>query len=147
MEDCAAAIEQALADYRAELEAAEKKKKPTDGLLGFGRSIQDDPCHEKLDQRLGKIVEELRAGQPSSKQAEEAVRLLLLRGDASSWPTSAQWMLRAEERHALPLIPFLTPDAAAALFRQYHDRYRPWERLPVQKQVYKALKARGEQAR
>ena len=80
------------------------------------------------------------AAQPAPDTAERAVRLLILRGDAADWPTAAQWMFRAVERHCVPLIPFLTPGAAAVLYREYAGRYRPWDRLPAQKDVLKALK-------
>ena len=58
---------------------------------------------------------------------------------------SARWMLRAAERHALGLIPFLDAAAAEKMLEEYSARYRPWDRLPAQKQVINALKraARG----
>ena len=69
-----------------------------------------------------------------------AVALLIARSDSASWPLAAQWMLRAIERHSLPLIPFLAPAAAARLQKDYAARYRPWDRLPAQKEVLKALR-------
>ena len=52
MEEHLAALEQAFRDYRTALEACAKKYRPTDGLLGFGHSIKDDPCHEQMDNRV-----------------------------------------------------------------------------------------------
>ena len=51
MDELMAALKQALADYRQDLDNYEKKRKPTDGLLGFGHPLQNDPCHERLDER------------------------------------------------------------------------------------------------
>lgn len=116
--------------------------KPTDGFLGFGHSLRDDACHARLDERVEQTISELCASQPSPEEAERAVRFLLLRDDVQSWPTACQWMIRAVERHSLPLIPFLTREAAAAFLREYGERYSRWERLPAQKEVFKALKAR-----
>ena len=48
MDEWMAALEQAFADYRQDLENYEKKRKPTDGLLGLGHSLQNDPCHDRL---------------------------------------------------------------------------------------------------
>ena len=141
MDELLNALQEAFAAYRQELEAAQKKRKPTDGLLGFGNSIKDDPCHERFDERVAQAVSAIAAAQPSPTDARRVVRLLLIRDDLQAWHLSAQWMLRAAERHALPLIPFLSREAAAELSEEYTGRYKRWERLPVQKQVIKALKA------
>ena len=139
--DALAALAQAYQDYRTDLENYERKRKPTDGLFGMGHSLQNDPCHERFDERVEQAVNAICASVPSSEEAKEAVQRLLSEA-ASAWPLAAQWMLRALERHALPLIPFLSPDDAAQLQKEYAIRYKPWDRLPVQKQVLKALKER-----
>ena len=144
MESFISQAEQAFRDYREELKAAEKKRRPVDGLFGFGHALQDDPCHERADEKIRRTVEELCAAQPTPGAAEEMARLLLLRQDMQEWPAAAQWMLRAMERHALPLIPLLSRETAAEINRAYTGRYRRWERLPVQKQVCKALTARSK---
>lgn len=143
MDELFAALEQAFADYRQDLEDFQRKRKPTDGLLGFGRKLGDDPCNDRLDERIRQAVETLCAGQPTSREAERAIRLLLFEQGKQAWPTEAQWMLRAVERHALPLIPYLDRGTASTLCQVYGKQYRPWERLPVQKQVYKALKEKA----
>lgn len=144
MEEYMAALAQAFADYRRDLDEFERKRKPTDGLLGFGRSLQDDPCHERFDGRLEEAVRGVCALPPSPGEAARAARLLLEHNGEGGWPLAAQWMLRAIERHALPLIPYLSAEDAAALLRQYAARYKPWDRLPAQKQVHKALSARAK---
>lgn len=113
-----------------------------DGLFGLGYRIQDDPCHDRLDQQVKQAVDAICAAGPAPADAERAVRLLL-RDDAQTWPEAARLMLRAIQRHSLPLIPLLPPAAAAALLREYAARYKRWDRLPVQQQVYLALKARA----
>ncbi len=146
MDDCFAALEQAFALYRQDLENCVKKSKPTDGLLGFGRSLKDDPCHDRFDERVKEAVDGICAVSPSSENASLALRALL-RDDMASWPLAAQWMLRAIERHSLSLIPFLTPEAAAVFFREYTARYKPWDRLPVQQEIHRALKRRAGSGR
>ena len=146
MEEYDAALRQAYTDYRRELSEAEQKLRPTDGLLGFGRSLKDDPCHDRLDERVEAIMKDLCASQPSPQEAARFAGLLL-RDDAGSWPLAAQWMLRAIERHILPLVPFLSPDDAARFLKAYAARYRPWDRLPVQREVFRALKRQAETAK
>ena len=72
-----------------------------------------------------------------------AVAMLLKPQGGIHWPLAAEWMLRAVERHALPLIPFLARETAESLRRAYAARYKPWDRLPAQKEVYRALRERA----
>ena len=142
MDELMAALAQAFDDYRQDLANYEKKRKPTDGLLGFGHSLQDDPCHERLDQRVEQLIRQMGSLSPTAQEASQAIRILLHHEDAA-WPLAAQWMLRALERHALLLIPYLSPNAAEQLHKEYASRYKPWDRLPVQKQVLKTLKMKA----
>ena len=144
MDPLLAALEQAFAVYRQEIEACEKKSRPTDGLLGFGHSLKDDSCHDRFDGRVEQAVRDIRSAGPSSETAGQAVRMLILRDDGPAWPLAAQWMLRAVERHSTALIPLLDAAAAAALEKEYAARYPRWDRLPAQKEVLKALKLRKE---
>ena len=142
MEELFEALAQAFADYRQDLDNYERKRRLTDGLLGFGRSLGDDSCHDRLDGRVRQIVSALCAAHPSPAEAERALGMLL-RDDMPAWPLAAQWMLRAIERHSLPLIPFLSPEAADAFYQAYRRRYRPYDRLPAQREVCLALKAQS----
>ena len=139
MEEHFAALELAFETYRQDLDEFARKSKPMDGLLGFGRSLKDDPCHDRFDERVKEAVDGIVAASPTPEAAKQTVSMLL-RSDMQSWPPAAQWMLRAIERHILPLIPFLSPDSAAAFQTEYAARYKPRERLPVQQEVFKALK-------
>ena len=144
MDETIALIQQAFADFRQDVDNFERKKRPTDGLLGFGKTLQNDPCQERFDERLAGLTDAMRAAGPSPEAAEQAARLLLFRDDEASWPLAAQWMLRAAERHSLPLIPYLSRETAARIRREYAARNRPWDRLPVQKQVLRALDERAK---
>ena len=139
MEEYFAALELAFETYRQDLDEFARKSKPTDGLLGFGRSLKDDPCHDRFDERVKEAVDGIAALSPTPEDGKQIVGMLF-RDDIQTWPLAAQWMLRAIERHSLPLIPFLAPETAAAFQKEYAARYKPWERLPVQQEVFKALK-------
>ena len=138
------ALEQAFAEYRADLERYEQKKNPLGGLFGVGSSLKDDSCHDRLDERIGKTVGEMSVLHPSPEDAARAVRMLLKPQDGTPWPLAAEWMLRAVERHTLPLIPFLAQEDAAGFLRGYTSRYKPWDRLPAQKEVCRALRNRAD---
>lgn len=143
MKDYPDEVRRAFRSYRTALEEAERKRKPTDGLLGFGRALKDDPCHEVLDREILTIVDEAAISELSAEIAASIVEALLFPESAPPWPLSAQWMLRAEERHALKLIPFVAEGDAADLAGRYASKYRPWDRLPAQKAVLQELKKRG----
>ena len=143
METIAAALEQAFSDYRKEVEECRRRLKPADGLFGIGHSLKDDACNDRFDRRVEQLVAAACALPPMPEEAERLARRLLLPQDTQPWPLAAEWMLRAAERHALPLIPFLDKAGAAALLKEYAARYRPWDRLPAQKQVCRALKERA----
>ena len=138
------ALEQAFADYRRDLERYEQKKNPLGGLFGVGSSLKDDSCHDRLDERIEKTVGEMSALPPSPEDAARGVGILLKPQDGTPWPLAAEWMLRAIERHTLPLVPFLAPEAAESFRRDYAARYKPWDRLPKQKEVYRALRDRAK---
>lgn len=144
MDDLYQALLDAFSDYRKDIDSYERRRKPTDGLFGLGRSLRDDPCHERFDERVAGIVAALCALPPAPDDVARAVTLLLGHDDGQPWPLAAEWMLRAIERHALPLIPHLCSAAAADLARAYARRYKRYDRLPAQQQVYKALKAAAE---
>ena len=145
MDEWMTALAQAFQTYRQALEEYEKKRKPTDGLLGFGHALKDEACHEIFDQQLQEIVENIAALAPAPADAAKTVQWLLSPPQDAPWPLAAQWMLRAAERHALPLIPFLDCADAAAFLREYSRRYKRWDRLPAQQQVFLALKNRARQ--
>lgn len=140
MEDVLEVLNQIYTDYSVELEACEKKQKVTDGLFGFGHSIKDDPCHERFYDRIQEAMNQLTASAPPSEQAESTILYLFSRKKEYAYPPSAQLMLCAVEKHILPLIPYLTPQAAKHILDEYETMYRRWERLPVQTEVWKTLK-------
>ena len=50
------------------------------------------------------------------------------------------WYMYAAQAHALPLIPGMTQEDCRVLLDWYDGAYPPRDRMPVQEQVYKALK-------
>ena len=136
-------LAEAYRTYWQDVDACRKNLKPTDGLFGLGHSLADDACHDRFDRQLCAAVQALRDAELNPDEAETAVRMILEPDDKPEWPQAAQWMLRAAERHALLLIPFLSKDGAARLCSAYASRYKPWDRLPAQREVYKALKSKS----
>ncbi len=138
------ALEEAFDDYRTDLANASRRQKVTDGLFGFGHSLKDDACHDRFDERVARAVRGICALEPTPEEAEKAVRMILCPAEERFPQETAKWMLRAVERHAAPLIPFLDHLAAAGFLREYACRYPRWDRLPVQKEIFRALKMKAQ---
>lgn len=132
------------AAYRQELEEAARKHKPASGLFGVGHSIKDDACHERFDEAVRKFAERA-AGEAASGEALQIIRRLYTEADGNEYPLSAKWMMIAAERHILLLVPALTSADAAVLSAEYGKKYRPWNRLPAQREVFAALKKRAKE--
>ena len=140
MTDLNTSLDQAFEQYRDDLGKAARKLKPTDGFLGFGHGLKDAHCHEAFDQKIGEIVCGTTPDTVDKQEAAAAVNRLLLNADECNWPDCAIWMLRAVQRHALPLIPRLAAEDAQMILKEYEKRYPRYDRLPVQREIIKALK-------
>ena len=83
MRDYPSELQQVFSDYRADLEACREKYKPTDGLLGLSRSMNDDVCHDRFDERVKTLSAEFASSRPSSETAARMIRMLLFPEDFS----------------------------------------------------------------
>ena len=77
--------------YAEEIEAARKKRKPTSGLLGFGPKPSDDPCHEKVDESVKALLEQL-AEESDAELTGQVVSDLFHAEAERAWPTDAGLM-------------------------------------------------------
>ena len=113
--------------------------KPTDGLLGFGKRADADPCHARFSDRLELKLREISEKALSSGEAAELMRFVFEAGEIREDGPSAYWMLVAVHGHTDVLIPLLSPMDAWNLYRLYLDRYPKYSLLPVQKSLAKHL--------
>ncbi len=120
------------------------KAKITDGLFGLGNSPKRDSGHTKFFQDVAAIVEELSAQPLTAAEAAEAVRWMLEADALAGQNTSAVWMIVAAQQHAEKLIPFLPAPEAARILLDYSKRYPKHQRLPIQTQLMKRLKAQSK---
>ena len=129
--------------YDAYLETAlalEADRKPGQGLLGFGKKPADDPCHPQFAEDLRVALAELEAEDPDSARRRAVLELILFAPTEHREPLSVYWMLVAVHGLTPSLIRGLDPADAAALGDRYGKTYPRWERLPIQKDVFRALK-------
>lgn len=112
--------------------------KPSDGLLGMGNGPQNAPCHDWFDEQVAGFTAQLPV-----EATPEVLQVILLAEEAFSAPPCAKWMLVAVQRHGLCLIPQLHEQDAASLLQRYTRLYSVFHRLPVQKEIVRALKKKA----
>ena len=130
-----------LSDYREDLILLDNSLRPGDGVFGFGRVPGDDPCHARFDARAADLAESWAQPDKERDGAAELVRAMLCCDRELSLPVYAQGMLVAIQRHVLPLIPRLTGAEAGEIRSWYEKQYPFYRRMPVQKDVLRALKS------
>ena len=126
--------------YFAEAAQAEQNRKPAEGLFGIGRKPSEDPCHDRFLAALEAALQAFSAQKPASDEVRAVLSLIYRMPSEHREPLSVYWMLNAVFGLTTPLIPLLNPSDAAALRAQYDADCPRRERLPVQKQIARALK-------
>ena len=133
-----------LENYAARLREEERRRKPGDGLLGFGKKLSDAPCHAEYDRAVEALAGELAAQGDAPKETAALVWAIFRADERCDWPVCAEWMLLAAHRHAALLVPCLDREDARALHAWYARRFPPLQRMPAQKALLKALVRRAE---
>ena len=129
--------------YLQQVKAAEKRLKPADGLFGMGERLSNAPCHDAFFEALKAFLDQLDA----SKDPGQVCQLLdyMYRAPFAHPDVhqSVYWMFLAVQGLTQPVIGFLRPEDAQALYLWYQKAYPRRERLPAQDQVLAALKRQG----
>lgn len=108
--------------------------KPFAGAFGMKGGINDDPCHMNYYNAMKAALEE------EDADAYESVRFLLNADRSYECSRSVSFMLTAVQGLAVELVPRLSLEQKEE-FRQWLDDNVPRRmRLPIQDQLYKALK-------
>ena len=131
--------------YDAEAALVRKKSSPADGLFGFGRDPKSHPCHELFYEDIGKWTKAFLDIQPDSKDSFEAVRFLISAPKEYS-SRESYWMMYAAQGWCRELVDLLDADGCARLRELFDELYPRRDRMPVQQELYKALK-KGEAKR
>ena len=135
-----AEVKEIYEDYIEKVRKLEKEKKPADGLLGFGKKISDDPCHDVFAEKLEKILNEFAAIEPPSDKVYEVLAYIYHAPAENTEYESAYWMLNAVHGLTLSLVGRLSPQDADKLCELYEKDIPRRKRLPVQKKVASVLK-------
>lgn len=133
-------IDELIRSYIATVEALNKKARPFDGVFGMGNDVRKDPCHMKVYEDIQAAVEAAVAGGIYPEEADRAAETLLKAESSYTCPSCCGMMLTAFQGHIIPLTKHMSAAKREEL-RAWMDTTTPKRRrLPVQNNLYKALK-------
>ena len=136
-------VKQIYEDYLNEIKELEANRKPFEGLLGFGKRPDSDPCHDRFAERLGQELRELAQNAPSSGETANIMREMFEMPGRVGNKSVAYWMLIAVQQLAEGLIPFLTTEDASAISDIFEDKYPRYSQLPAQRKFAEKLLAQA----
>lgn len=113
------------------------------GVWGMGEDPKNHPCHMKFY----KAVEAFLKNFLQTEHSEETVYEVtdwILRAPANHRDEAVFWYMFAAHGLCKPLIPLLSPDHCAVLRDFYDAHYPKFDRMPVQRDLYKLLKKRAK---
>ena len=132
-------LHQLYQQYISHALSLESKRQPGQGLLGMGSKPADDPCHETFVKAAEEAAAALALTRPQGETLLSLLRLIFRVPEEHRDTLSLYWTLVAAQRCALPLIPLLSPGNARVLLKEFGRLFRPWQRMPVQKEVMQLL--------
>ncbi|PKM72397.1 MAG: hypothetical protein CVU91_08315 [Firmicutes bacterium HGW-Firmicutes-16] len=122
-------------DYIAEVKNLLATRKPTDGLMGFGKRAGDDVCHERFADRIEQKLNDFAQALPSSESVYAVMRVVFEIPQKHKDDSLTYWMLLAVQGLTDVLIPLLTKQDAVKLSELFSELYPKYSWLPVQKKI------------
>lgn len=125
--------------YDEEATQVRKKSSPADGLFGFGNDPKNHPCHEIFYEDVGKWMQSFMAQEPDPQESLAAARFLIT-APAEISTKESYWMMYAAQGWCRELVSLLDAQGCAELRDVFDEMYPHRDRMPVQQELYKALK-------
>ena len=125
--------------YDEEATLVRKKASPADGLFGFGNDPKNHPCHELFYEDIGKWTKDFLETQPDARDSFDAARFLIAAPKEIAGRES-YWMMYAAQGWCRELVGLMDAAGCAQLRTLFDELYPKRDRMPVQQELYKALK-------
>ena len=129
--------------YLETITRLESERKFGEGFFGLKSGPKDNPCHDRFDQDLKVLLQDLTPGETDSALLREVLEYMYDAPLQNPYPKSAYWMLIAVQDLTKDLIRGLAPEDADALAERYIENYPRNQRLPVQTELVKLLISAG----
>ena len=114
-----------------------------DGVFGWGDDPKKNPCHMEFYERVENYVQQLLQNAPTEDAVFETADWII-RTAADHKGKATYWYMFAAHGLCKDLIPLLTSAHCASLRDFYDEHYPKFDRLPVQRDLYKLLKKRAK---
>ena len=137
-----ASVISAYAVYLDGMAESRRSLRPIQRFLAGTGDAGRERCQDDFVSAIHAAVDAFVSDGPEPSDAADTVRYILSRANENRQSGEAFWMLLASHVYALPLIDLLSPGDAGAILAEFEASYPKRERMPVQKTVIKALKAR-----
>ncbi|HNX64517.1 MAG TPA: hypothetical protein PKI60_04935 [Oscillospiraceae bacterium] len=131
-------------EYVAAVKKYKSERKFTDGLMGFGTKEDSFPCHNDFVQKLSDELNIIAQSGSTQEEADEVLRFIYEAPLNNKKYQSAYWMMMAVHSLTEGLFPLISDEQAAELAKWYAEIYPPYDRLPAQIKILKALQSRGK---
>ena len=129
--------------YVTHMKSVLQKTSTFDGLWGFGNDPKKDPSHMKFYEDVDRHIEGLLQEAPPEEQVFQAAQWIIHTPPKHENQT-VYWCMLAVHGPCKKLVPLLSREHCAIL-RDFYDKvYLQRNRLPVQQDLYKALKKRAK---
>ncbi len=128
-------------NYYQEIREASREAKPFAAL--FGQPLGNDPCNGQFLKDVQTLLPQLAEDPQLLPQVLAYIFEEPKRYEQGGIP-AAHWNVVGVHSFTLEYIPRLEPADAARLAESFEKAYPRWDRLPVQNQVLKELKARAK---
>lgn len=113
------------------------------GIWGMGEDPKNHPCHVEFYHGVAQLVTDFLTSEPESSVVYEAAQFIL--GAANQRrERDSYWFAYAAQAHVVPMIEWMSPEDCKSLSQWYDTQYKKLERMPVQRDMYKKLRARGK---
>lgn len=136
--DAASIVRGMISDYLRKYRHVSETASPAAGLFGFGASPKNDSCHSDFLESLAAFTGALTDISP--EEANAVVSAVIDMALDKTQPDSCHWVFIAAERTVFKLITGMLPEDKALLLCRYEKEVPRLRRLPVEKELIKALK-------
>ena len=135
-------LESIYQEYEQRLAQAQQQAGVFAGAFNMGDDPRKDACNQFFYESLGQWVWEFLETEPTAGEAARAAEWIL-NYPALHRESATYWMTYAAQGHVRELIPLLESKAAERLVRDYENQYPRRDRMPVQRELVKALRSRA----
>ena len=129
-------------EYEEKLARARKEAGLFSGAFSMGDDPRKDACNQVFYDKVEAWAKDFTSRNPRAREAAEAADWLLFY-PARNRSSETFWMTYAAMKHCEGLLPLLEEDDAKRLHTEFLDRYPRQDRLPVQREVERALAGRA----